>query len=383
MILSYLKRTFLYIFPFLLFLLTVPFTVSCFSASDDVTIKGDTIQMHESSLLTMVECEDYTVVDVRNPWNGSRMDRYLLVPKGEALPSDLPSGVVIRTPLESCVLFSGIHAMLFEELGKADCIKGVCDADYIYSDAVIRGLQDGTVTDCGSSLDVDMERLVEVDAEAIFVLPYENGGYGKLERMKVPLVECADYMENSALGCAEWVRFYARLLGEGSLGDSIFNSVRDEYMELKSMAAAAKERPRLMCELKGSSAWYVPGGCSTMGNLYADAGADYIFASNRSNGSVPLAYEVVLDKASDADVWLLKYNSAIEKSKTSLLAEFNGYANFKPFRNGEVYACNTARKRVFEATAFHPERLLRELISIFHPGILPGYMPVYYEKMPE
>jgi iron complex transport system substrate-binding protein len=118
-----------------------------------------------------------------------------------------------------------------------------------------------------------------------------------------------------------------------------------------------------------------------MGGMYSDAGADYIFASNPTNGSVPLSYEVVLDKASDADVWLVKYNSPVDLTRSSLLADFKGYAHFKPFKEGEIYACNTAKKRIFESTSFHPEKLLRELVYIFHPELLPGYVPVYYEKM--
>ena len=364
-------------------LITGSVSTSCSGGGSKVAITGDTIPMRYSSLLTMVECDGYTVVDVENPWNASMMQRYILVPKDSDISTELPEGVVIRTPLESAIIFSGVHAGLFEELGSAECIKGVCDARYVYSEAVVRGLANGAVIDCGSSLDVDVERVLAVNAEAVFVLPYENGGYGKLERVRVPLVECADYMENSALGCAEWVRFYARILGKGVWGDSIFNAVCNEYVSLKSQTSSVDKRPRLMCELKSGSAWYVPGGGSTMGALYADAGADYIFASNNTSGSIPLSYEVMLDKASDADVWLIKYNSPVDMTRASLAADFKGYSYFRPFVEGNVYACNTARKRVFEETAFHPERLLRELVSIFHSGLLPGYEPVYYEKMPE
>lgn len=364
-------------------LLSGSIPASCVGSHDNVAVAGDTIPMRHSSLLTMVECDGYTVVDVKNPWKASMKQRYILVPKDSVPSSELPEGVVIHTPIESAIVFSGVHAGLLEELGSAGCIKGVCDARYVYSETVKHGLADGTVADCGSSLDVDLERVFGVNAEAVFVLPYENGGYGKLDRVKIPLVECADYMENSALGCAEWVRFYARLVGKGDVGDSIFDSVCNEYVSLRSLASSAGKRPKLMCELKSGSAWYVPGGGSTMGILYADAGADYIFASNNTGGSIPLSYEVMLDKASDADVWLVKYNSPSDMTRASLVADFKGYSYFKPFTEGNIYACNTARKRVFEETAFHPERLLRELLFIFHPGLLPGYELVYYEKMPE
>jgi iron complex transport system substrate-binding protein len=360
------------------------FLLSCGVAKEKFPpVDGNVLPISYSSLLEIVECDGYTVVDIADPWGSETLQRYILVPSASELPANLPQGVLLRTPLESVLLFSGVHAGLLCELGVENAIKGVCDAQYMYNDAVAYGLANGTVVNCGSSLNVDSESLLQVSPDAVFVLPYENGGFGKLENLGYPLVLCADYMETSPLGCAEWMRFYGRLLGKPTTCDSLFNVVRVQYEALRDSVKLIGENPGLMCELKSSSAWYVPCGESTMGRMYADAGADYIFASNNTGGSIPLSYEVMLDKASDADVWLVKYNSPSDMTRASLVADFKGYSYFKPFTEGNIYACNTARKRVFEETAFHPERLLRELLFIFHPGLLPGYELVYYEKMPE
>lgn len=344
-------------------------------------VDGKVVPMQCSSLLSIVECDGYTVVDIADPWGSGTMQRYLLVPSASELPVDLPAGVLLRTPLESVILFSGVHAGLISELGADKAIKGVCDAQYIYCDAVADGLSAGDVIDCGSSLNVDAEAVVQVSPDAVFVLPYENGGFGKLENLGYPLVLCADYMESSPLGCAEWMRFYGRLFGLAAESDSLFAVVCGEYEALCDAAKGVGYRPRLMCELKSSSAWYVPCGESTMGRMYADAGADYIFSYCRGSGSVPLSYEVVLDKAADADVWLLKYNSDVDRTRGSLLAHFAGYSHFRPFKELNIYACNTRYRHLFEETAFHPERLLKELVAIFHPGLLPDYVLNYYEKM--
>lgn len=344
-------------------------------------VDGDVIPMQYSSLLSIVECEGCTVVDIANPWGEGVMQRYVLVPSTAELPADLPAGVLLRTPLDNVILFSGVHAGLLGELGADNAIKGVCDAQYIYCDAVADGLETGRVVDCGSSLNVDTEALVQVSPDAVFVLPYENGGFGKLENLGIPLVQCADYMESSPLGCAEWMRFYGRLFGAGARSDSLFSVVCREYVALSNAAKSVEYRPKLMCELKSSSAWYVPCGQSTMGQMYADAGADYLFAACTGSGSVPLSYEVVLDKAADADLWLLKYNSDVDRTLESLLADFAGYSYFKPFRQRNIYACNTHHRHLFEETAFHPERLLKELVAIFHPRLLTGYTLQYYEKM--
>ena len=356
--------------------------MSCGGAKEQYPpVDGDVIPMQYSSLLSIVECEGCTVVDIANPWGEGVMQRYVLVPSVAELPADLPAGVLLRTPLDNVILFSGVHAGLLGELGADNAIKGVCDAQYIYCDAVADGLETGRVVDCGSSLNVDTEALVQVSPDAVFVLPYENGGFGKLENLGIPLVQCADYMESSPLGCAEWMRFYGRLFGAGARSDSLFSVVCREYVALSNAAKSVEYRPKLMCELKSSSAWYVPCGQSTMGQMYADAGADYLFSACTGSGSVPLSYEVVLDKAADADLWLLKYNSDVDRTLESLLVDFAGYSHFKPFRQRNIYACNTHHGHLFEETAFHPERLLKELVAIFHPRLLTGYTLQDYEKM--
>ena len=361
-------------------LLCVLIVASC-GAGQVARLEGERVDMRHSSLLEIIACDGYTVVDIKNPWGKGVLDRYILVPSDSAVPLGLPEGTVVRTPLKDVVLFSGVHAMLFEELGVLPAVAGVCDSRYLYSKGVKRGLEDGTIHDCGSSLNVNSEVVARINPDAIFVLPYENGGYGKLDRFSYPLVKCADYMESSPLGCAEWVRFYGRLLGCAERSDSIFDVVCSEYEALCSKVAAVERRPRLMCELKSSSAWYVPGGKSTMGQMYKDAGADYLFAGHDVTGSVPLSVEVVLETASDADIWLLKYNSTIDKTCQDLLGEYDGYAHFKPFREKSIYACNTHRKNIFEEAAFHPEKLLKELVALFHPYMFQEYKTVYYEKM--
>ena len=61
----------------------------------------------------------------------------------------------------------------------------------------------------------DIEKVIDMHPDGILLSPYENsGGYGRIEKLNVPILECADYMETSALGRAEWVRFYGLLFGK-------------------------------------------------------------------------------------------------------------------------------------------------------------------------
>ena len=350
----------------------------------NVAVGGDTLPMLHSSLLQMVEYDGYTLVNVKNPWKaGAFLHRYMLLPK-DGTDVAVPQGVtLLRTPLSNQLLFATLHAQLFVTLGCVDAISGVCDARYMSVPQVRENIAAGKITDCGSSVDVNLERLLELAPEAAWVIPFKNGGYGKMERVEVPLVECVDYMESSPLGCAEWVRFYGRLLGVGEKADSLFFAVCENYYRIKARVDSCATRPRLMCELKSGSAWYMPGGGSTMGQLYRDAGADYLFGNNDNSGSVPYSFETVLARADSADVWLVKYGADKDKSYSSLEQEFSGYTLLRPFRERRIFACNVSNKRFYEETPFRPDILLEELACLLHPELNDNYKLRYYEKMQE
>ena len=138
-----------------------------------------------------------------------------------------------------------------------------------------------------------------------------------------------------------------------------------------------------MCEVKSGSAWYVPGGRSTTGKLYMDAGADYLFSHYPNSGAVPLSFETVFDKAQEADIWLMKYNLPNDKTLSALREDYAPYTRFKAYREKQVYGCNTGYRTYYEDFPFHPDKVLKDLIKIFHPSVLPEYELKYFCKLAE
>ena len=251
---------------------------------------GDTLDLRYAENLTLVDCGSYQMATLRNPWDTSQvLHTYLLVPRGDSLPVELPEGTVVRIPLERAVVFSSVHCALLEELGALDAIGGVCDLRYIRMPRIQERCRSGRIVDAGNGMNPDVEKIVSLRADALLLSPFENsGGYGRLGKLGVPLVECADYMETSPLGRAEWIRFYGRLFGRAAEADSVFAQVERSYRALASKVAGAGHRPKVLSDLKSGSAWYVPAGRSTTGRIYADAGGDYVFAGLEGSGSVPM-----------------------------------------------------------------------------------------------
>ena len=356
------------------------------SKTSSLQAEGDTVRMKYSSLLQIVKHADYTVVTIRNPWDTLKvLHTYLLADREKPLPEHLPEGTVVRTPLQKSVIYSSVHCSLWSELDELKGIGGVCGLEYIKLPQIQEGCRNGSIVNVGNSMNPDIERIIDLRPDAILLSPFENsGGYGRVGKLNIPIIECADYMETSALGRAEWMRLYGLLLGKEAQADSLFAGIEKEYLTLTQQVKSQNlKRPTVISEMKNSSAWYIPGGNSTMGRLYQDAGADYVFAYLSNSGSVPLAFETVFDRGGNADIWLIKYNQPQDKTYSDLERDYAPYARFKAFQDRKVYGCNTNHVPFYEESPFHPELLLKDLIKIFHPDLLPDYDLKYFSNLAE
>lgn len=344
---------------------------------------GTGVNMKYATLLDIREHSGYTEVTVLNPWDTLKiLRRYILVPSDSALPKSLPEGTLVRTPLRNALIYSSIHCSLLRELGAADAIGGVCGREYI-RDSVISGrIDSGNIADCGDNMNPDVEKIIRLNPQAILASPYQNGdSYGKAGALGIPVIECADYMETSALGRAEWVKFYGLLFGRDLEAEHMFSSTEKEYNQLKELASESKEHPKVIFGQRYGQTWDVPGSNSTTGRRIVDAGGRNPFDYFKQNGSVSLSPERVLAEAHDADVWFVNYYQDNDKTLSELKTDAGVNSQFKAFKEGKVYGCNTKKKDLYEETPFHPERLLRDMVIILHPGLLEDEETKYYDKM--
>lgn len=357
---------------------------------------GDTVRLQYARLLSLVRYQGYTVATISHPWrHDAVLHRYVLIPADSAVPEGLPEGTVIRTPLRRSVVFTTVHCSLLSMLRREGSVAGVADLKYIKAPFVQAGVDSGRIMDCGDGMSPVIEKIIDLHPDALLLSPFENsGGYGQLEEIDIPIVECAEYMEPSPLGRAEWVRFYGMLYGCEHEADSLFALVDSSYNALKSVTGKSvsadayqksnfkfQRRKTLLDKVTGS-VWYVPGGRSTIGRMLSDAGADYPWASDEHSGSVALPFETVLERAGESDVWLLRYSGKQPLTRQQLLSEHRGYNQFRAFREGRVYGCNVELSLFYEESPFRPDLLLSDFIRILHPDALPHYALRYYHWVP-
>lgn len=357
--------------------------LSCQSNGDQQSSEGDTLAIKYAHNLLIVEYADGIDVQLRNPWDTTQtLHRYWLT-ETEA-PCPFENSTAVNIPLHKAGVFTAVHCSLIEELGCINTIAGVCEPEYIHNQEVLKRIDEGKIIDLGSGLNPNLERIMQVMPDAVMPSPFQdNGGYGRLESIGIPIIECADYMEVSPLARAEWMKFYGRLFGVSAKADSLFNEVEKAYLEEKRIASTTQSRPKLMVERPYSGVWYTPGGQSTMGIMYSDAGADYLWKDRPESGSLALSPELILERALEADIWLIKYNQNSEMTYDQLLSDNPISNEFKAFREHNVYACNTSAIPFYEETPFHPERLLGELLQIFHPELSISANYSYFCKLKE
>jgi iron complex transport system substrate-binding protein len=367
-----------------LFFMTLCLVCSCHTRQRVVSdeIPGEAYPLHYAEGFKVNCYPDYTIVEVRDPWNPRRnLQRYVLVNRDKDTPKDLPSGAIIRVPIRKIVVYTAVHCAALDELSVIDDVIGVCEPRFINSPSIRSRVSEGLIADLGESVSPNTEKIIELGVEVILASPFHNAGYGAVEKTGIPIIECADYMETMPLGRAEWLRFLGLLTGKAALADSLFAETEARYLEIKNIVATITSRPTLLTEKRYGSSWYVPSGQSFMARLYSDAGADYVFSYLPGSGGTPLSFETVLEKAIHADCWLFNYIRDTDMTCQALEAEYPLYSHFDAFKKQSIYGCNTNTSLFFEEVPMHPDYLLRELTAIFHPALMPDYQLRYFHRL--
>lgn len=369
---------------FLILVSLILLLAGCHRNKISETHEGKEIRFDYAKLIRVWKCDGFKKMEIRNPWDTTcLLQTYLLVDKTKEIPANCPDGVVVRVPLEKSAVFTTVHCSLIEELGAVNSISGICELEYITNPNIISLTQSGKIVDFGSSMSPDIEKIITVSPDAILLSPFNNsGGHGGLDKLGIPIVECADYMESDPLGRAEWIKLYGMLFGKESEADSIFSKVTETYTQIEKEAQQETgSHPSLLYGLDNGGSWFIPGGKSYMAKMFASAGANYIFGETTHSGAEPFAFETVYDKGCNADIWLILGTEVADKTYKDL----QRFSNFKSYKEKRVYACNTTKTSFFDEIPFHPERLLKDLYVIFHSekyGDVNEYLH-YYRKLAE
>ena len=360
-----------------------PTVLSSCGGTSTANVDADFVEvpMHYARLFRVFKADGVTRVDVVNPWDTtSLMKRYYLVPVG-AKPISKADGIVVTVPLKSMACAAATEISCAERLGLLDSIVGVSEKQYINNQHILGRMDKGTVADIGPSMSLNVESLIKISPDILFVSPFKDNKYGAVEASGIQLGVVSAYLETHPLGRAEWIKFMALFFGKEKEAESYFNELEVRYQKLAEKAKAAAFRPSVLSGKPYQGIWYVSPGNSYMAQLFADAGASYVFADRISQGPIPLDFETVYKKAYNADYWVILENYPGDYTYKALLDEYAPYGDFAAYKARKVVFCNTYRSTYYDEGFLKPDVLLADLLNAFHPELKEGSVPVYFSML--
>ena len=326
---------------------------------------------------------DLTVVTVHNPWPEARQSyRYVLYKKGARIPDSLQQLPAIRIPIQKIVVTSTTHIPSLEMLKKVPTLIGFPQLQYISSAQVQARIAQGKIAELGKNQSLNIERLLTLQPEVVigYGIDNHNPTLDNVQRSGLKVMLNGDWNEQTPLGRAEWIKFFGALYDAQDEAESVFTKIEKDYLKTKRIAARAAYQPTVMAGDVFESQWYLPKGDSWGSLLLKEAHGNYLWSATKGTGSLALSFETVFEKAHNADLWI---TSGQFQTLSDMAAQNPHYRQFKAFKNQKVYSFHRKKGKnggslYYELAPNRPDLVLKDLVKILHPELLPSYQPYFF-----
>ncbi len=370
--------------------LTQNITEGCVENFDpNVDYFPEKVTVEEATGFQVEYFNNYKVVTVTKPWQGAEEGfQYVLVQCGTPAPEGFDPASVIQVPIRTMVAMSTTYLPHLDALGLVDRLVALDSFTYVNTPSVVERIQAGELAEVGFGSGVNVELVLDLNPD--LVMTYGIGvpdydAHPKLLEAGVKVAINGDFMENTPLGRTEWGKFLALFFNREADAQAIFQQTAQEYNQLVELAAGAESRPTVLVGSVFNGTWYVAGGQSYTARFLADAASSYLWADEGEAGSIPLDFESVFDKAADAEFWVNPSN-AMWVTGEDVLATDERYGDFRAFQEGHLYNNNlrvneNGGNDYFETGVAKPQLVLKDLIAIFHPELLPDHELFFYRQI--
>jgi iron complex transport system substrate-binding protein len=313
--------------------------------------------------------------------------QYVLHSKDKSGADGFPGSILLEDPIGKVICISTNHISAMSRLGLVDSIAGVANVALIFNEQVVERVKQNRIADVGKD-ELNYEKIVELDPAFVFTSGNWDGGdkmKQKLNSLGIKSVLNLDYMEQEPLARAEWLKFVAAFYNKEAEADSIFREIEKNYIMLKEKVSKVLAKPTVFANLPFKEIWYMPSKENYIAKLIADAGGDFLWKdAMATNGlNLNLDYEAVYAKGANADIWLCNgFAASLEEIKAA--DKKNTF--FKAYKTGNVF--NNDKRNTpsggfdfWESGAITPDKILADLIFIFHHELLPDHELYYYRKL--
>ncbi|OAB28857.1 iron complex transport system substrate-binding protein [Flavobacterium fryxellicola] len=356
------------------------------NSNSNATLASQKNEIQFAKGLEIYKYKGYSIVIITNPWpNAKENFTYVLQEKNGIVPDSLKKFNTIQIPIKSIVVTSTTHIPALEMLGVETTLIGFPNTDYISSEKTRKRIDSGKVREVGTNETLNTEVLIDMAPDLIvsFGLNNSNPTLDNLQKSGLKVMLNGDWTEQSPLGKAEWIKFFGALYGLDSKANTLFSEIENEYSTTLAIAKKATSRPTVLSGAMFQDQWYVPQGESWAALFLRDAQSNYLWNDSKGTGSLTLPFETILEKAQNAEFWVAPGDFSSLKQMSESNPHYNEFASFK---NKKVYSysINKGAKGgilYFEWSPTRPDWVLKDLIKIFHPELLPNHKLFFFQKL--
>lgn len=292
----------------------------------------------------------------------------------------------LQVPIKKIVVTSTTHIPMVELLNEETSIIGFPYAKYVSSEKTRALIDAGKIQEIGKESSLNTEILLNLQPELVvgYSVSSADKSLTTIQKAGINVIYNGDWLEETPLGRAEWIKFFGVLFDKEKQADSIFKAIETNYLEAKNIALKSTNKPTILSgAIMSKDIWSLPAGGSFVAQFLKDANLDYLWKNSDGKGSLSLSFESVFDKSANADFWIAP---GYFSSKEQMLKSNSIYNKFGAFINDQIYTPSTKKGKTggviyYELAPTRPDLVLKDIIKITNPDLLPNYEFTFFEKM--
>lgn len=360
-------------------------TKGCVTQFDPATdYFPDKVSIDDAAHFTVEYRKSYKIVSIKEAYAGGPAERYMLIQCGTPPPVNETAAERITVPIRSLYSASPTHLAPLADLGRLDVLTGVSRLRDLTGDAILQRAASGQVREFSAASVIDSELVVAGRPSVLMTGGSASAPFAAIRSAGVPVVANTEWLEQTALARAEWIKLIAVLLNEERKAATFYDTMKARYQSLRARAAAASPQPLVMTGRSTNGRFVIAGGRSYVAALIADAGGRYVWSANTSAGAPAVDLEAQIQRAANADFWI---NGGGWRSRAEMLQDEPRYVAFKAYREGQVWVYEKRQQAsglndYWTRSVSRPDLVLADLVKIFHPSLLEPHVLEWYMQVP-
>lgn len=362
------------------------FAIGCQNSKTNLQQNSITNEIKHADGFSLKNYDGFSIVTISNPWpNSNKTFTYVLHKKNRIIPDSLKQFQQIQVPVKNIVVTSTTHIPSLEMLDVTDKLIGFPNLNYISSEKVRRRIDAKKIKELGSNQALNTELLINMQPDVIvgYGIDNTNPTLDNLQKSGLKVVVNGDWNEQSPLGKAEWIKLFGALFDKQALANSLFNTIEREYTTTLALVEKSNQKPSVIAGALYKDKWYLPQGESWGAQFLTNAGGNYLWQQTKGTGSLALSFEAVIEKGLYADFWIGpgQFTSLADLANAS-----ENYTKFKAYKTKNIYTFSARKGKTggvlyYELAPNRPDIVLKDLVKILHPEVLPKHQLYFFQKL--